>query len=63
MTFAGLDSENQRGDIIAYLRTLSDNPLTLPKAAEAPANSKPNENSKPEDKPSEQNPAAQKKGG
>lgn len=52
MTFAGLDNEHQRADLIAYLRTLSDNPQPLPKAAEAPANSKPNE----------QNPAAQKKG-
>jgi cytochrome c len=40
MTFAGLESENQRADIIAYPRTLSDNPLPLPKTAEAPANSK-----------------------
>ena len=50
MTFAGLDSEHQRADLIAYLRTLSDSPLRLPKAAEAPENSKANE----------QNPAAQK---
>jgi cytochrome c len=52
MTFAGLDNEHQRADLIAYLRTLSDNPVPLPKAAEAPGNPKPNE----------QNPAAQKKG-
>jgi cytochrome c len=46
MTFAGLSSENQRADIIAYLRTLSDNPLRLPTAPNttaAPAGSKPNE--------------------
>jgi cytochrome c len=46
MTFAGLSSENQRADIIAYLRTLSDNPLPLPKAPNTtagPAGSKPNE--------------------
>jgi cytochrome c len=46
MTFAGLSSENQRADIIAYLRTLSDNPLPLPTAPNttaAPAGSKPNE--------------------
>jgi cytochrome c len=52
MTFAGLDNEHQRADLIAYLRTLSDNPVPLPKAAEAPAGSK----------PGEQNPPAQKKG-
>ena len=46
MTFAGLSSENQRADIIAYLHTLSDNPLPLPKAPNTtagPAGSKPNE--------------------
>lgn len=63
MTFAGLDNEHQRADIIAYLRTLSDNPPPLPQAAEAPANSKPNGNSKPSEQPNEQNPAPQKKGG
>jgi cytochrome c len=55
MTFAGLSSENQRADIIAYLRTLSDNPLPLPTAPNttaAPAGSKPNEQA-----------PAQKKGG
>ncbi len=30
MTFAGLRSENDRIDLIAYLRTLSDNPAPLP---------------------------------
>jgi hypothetical protein len=33
MTFAGPSSENQRADIIAYLRTLFDNPLPPPTAA------------------------------
>jgi cytochrome c len=33
MTFAGLRN-NQRADVIAYLRTLSDNPQPLPQAAE-----------------------------
>jgi cytochrome c len=38
MTFAGLSRPEQRADVIDYLRTLSDNPLPLPKAAEgAPA--------------------------
>jgi cytochrome c len=32
MTFAGLSSEKQRADLIAYLDTLSKNPVPLPKA-------------------------------
>jgi cytochrome c len=35
MTFAGEPDPQKRADIIAYLRTLSDNPLPLPKAAPA----------------------------
>jgi len=34
MTFAGLTNEKQRADVIAYLNTLSKDPLPLPKAAE-----------------------------
>ncbi len=34
MTFAGLANEKQRADVIAYLDTLSKNPVPLPKAAE-----------------------------
>ncbi len=38
MTFAGLSSEKQRADVIAYLNSNSDKPLPLPKAAaNAPA--------------------------
>ena len=37
MTFAGLPRDSQRADVIAYLRTLADSPLPLPKAAAAPA--------------------------
>ncbi len=37
MTFAGLSSEKQRADVIAYLDTLSKNPVPLPTAANAPA--------------------------
>lgn len=37
MTFSGFRNPNQRADIIAYLRTLSDNPVPLPKAAAAPS--------------------------
>jgi cytochrome c len=37
MTFAGISNEKQRADLIAYLDTLSANPVPLPKAAEAPA--------------------------
>ncbi len=38
MSFAGIKDPQQRADVIAYLRTLSDNPLPLPEpAAAAPA--------------------------
>ena len=38
MTFAGISKPEQRADVIDYLRTLADNPVPLPKAAEgAPA--------------------------
>lgn len=38
MTFAGLPSEKQRADVIAYLNSNSDHPLPLPQAAQsAPA--------------------------
>jgi cytochrome c len=33
MSFAGMQRENQRADVIAYLNTLSDNPKPLPTAA------------------------------
>ncbi|HTR17175.1 MAG TPA: cytochrome c family protein [Acetobacteraceae bacterium] len=36
MSFAGIDNDKQRADVIAYLRTLSHTPEPLP-AAEAPA--------------------------
>jgi cytochrome c len=32
MTFAGLSNEKQRADLVAYLDTLSKNPVPLPKA-------------------------------
>jgi cytochrome c len=35
MTFAGLSRDGQRADVIAYLRTLADSPVPLPKAAAA----------------------------
>jgi cytochrome c len=38
MTFAGITNDQQRADVIAYLDTLSDSPVPLPKAeAAAPA--------------------------
>ncbi len=37
MTFAGLSSEKQRADVIAYLDSLSKTPVPLPKASAAPA--------------------------
>jgi cytochrome c len=36
MSYAGITSDKQRADVIAYLRTLSDNPPPLPTADEAP---------------------------
>ena len=36
MTFGGIQNPDQRADLIAYLRTLSDNPVPLPQAT-APA--------------------------
>ncbi len=35
MTFAGIDSEKDRADVIDFLNSNSDNPLPMPKAAEA----------------------------
>jgi len=35
MTFAGIKNPQQRADVIDYLNTLSDNPMPLPKAADA----------------------------
>jgi len=35
MSYAGITSDKQRADVIAYLRTLSDNPPPLPAAEEA----------------------------
>jgi len=49
MTFAGLSRDQQRADVIAYLRTLSENPQPLPTVAEGqqggdkPAENKPAE--------------------
>lgn len=37
MGFAGDKKDNERADLIAYLRTLSDNPAPLPSADAAPA--------------------------
>jgi cytochrome c len=37
MTFAGLSNEKQRADVIAYLDTLSPNPVPLPKPQNASA--------------------------
>ena len=35
MSFAGITNDKQRADVIAYLRTLSDSPVPLPKPEEA----------------------------
>jgi cytochrome c len=49
MGFAGLKKDEDRADLLAYLRTLSDNPKPLPEAAAAPAAdaSKPADAAKP----------------
>jgi cytochrome c len=39
MTFAGIDNEKRRADVIAYLNSNSDKPLPLPKTAGAKPNS------------------------
>lgn len=41
MGFAGDKKDNERADLIAYLRTLSDSPAALPTAEAAPAESAP----------------------
>ena len=42
MTYAGLSRGQQRADVIAYLNSLSDSPLPIPKTAEsAPASAAP----------------------
>jgi cytochrome c len=33
MGFAGIQRDSERADVIAYLRTLADNPAPLPTAA------------------------------
>ncbi|HTR84860.1 MAG TPA: cytochrome c family protein [Reyranella sp.] len=46
MAFAGLPKEQDRADLIAYLRTMNDNPPPMPEAAPAdakPADAKPAE--------------------
>jgi cytochrome c len=40
MTFAGIERERQRADVVAYLRTLSDNPAPLPQVAQPSEDSK-----------------------
>jgi cytochrome c len=37
MTFAGINNDKSRADVVAYLRTLSANPVPLPEAAPAGA--------------------------
>jgi cytochrome c len=79
MTFAGFENPDQRGDLIAYLRTQSDNPVPLPQAAPpASATNAPNppqqttgnapqnpaqQNSGSPQEPQQQSPAPNGKGG
>ena len=47
MGFAGDKKDNERADLIAFLRSLSDNPAPLPTADAAPAEAAPAEGEKP----------------
>ena len=47
MTFAGLSNDKQRADVIAYLDTLSPNPVPLPKPQDASATPPPAAGSNP----------------
>jgi cytochrome c len=60
MTFAGLSRDSQRADVIAYLRTLSDNPQPMPAPT---AENKPADNQQGGDKPAESKPADNQQGG
>ncbi|MEA1830628.1 c-type cytochrome [Methylobacterium durans] len=64
MAFAGISSPQERANVIAYLRTLSDSPKALPAAEKAeakPAEAKAAEGAKPaEAKPAESKPAGEK---
>ena len=51
MTFAGVSNDKQRADLIAYLRTQSDNPLPLPKPAEVSQGNKPDQPNQPSPPP------------
>lgn len=58
MTFAGIDSEKQRANVIAYLNSNSDSPQPLPKAAQTqPGSSAANTPANPGAKPPAPNPA------
>jgi cytochrome c len=49
MGFAGLPKDEDRANVIAYLRTLSDNPKPLPQPGAAADASKPADAAKPAD--------------
>jgi cytochrome c len=52
MGFAGVKKDDERANLIAYLRTLSDNPAPLPEAGAAPAEA-PAEGAAPAEAPAE----------
>lgn len=59
MTFPGEKKDQQRADVIAYLHTLSDNPVPFPKPDEAKSGDSAAADKKPADgKTAEQKPAA-----
>nr|WP_246747965.1 cytochrome c family protein [Methylobacterium sp. SD274] len=58
MAFAGIQSPQERADVIAYLRSLADTPAPLPAvekaaAADSPAGDKPADQKAPEEKPAQ----------
>lgn len=61
MAFAGIAKEQERADIIAYLRTMNDNPPPLPAASAAPAAGAAPEAKPADAKPGDATPAPEKK--
>ena len=57
MAFAGIRSAEERADLLAYLQTLSENPVPFPEAEAAPAEEAPAEEAPAEAAPAEEAPA------
>jgi cytochrome c len=59
MAFPGIPDAKKRADVIAYLRTLSDDPVPLPEAAAAPAEEPAAEEPAAEEPAADEEPAAE----